>query len=66
MSPTETQRSRLEFECRRIEESARRALDFTLVDSERQHLLSIDVAALWLLERIAAERVDGAGVGGSR
>lgn len=56
MTPAESQRSRLQFEAEIIETSARRALEFTTFDNERQHILAIQVAADWLLERIAAER----------
>lgn len=56
MTPTESQRSRFEFEVGVIESAARSALDLTPVDRERQHILSIQSAALWLLERIAAEK----------
>lgn len=56
MTPSESQRSRLEFEVEVIESAARRALDYTPIDRERQHLLSIQTASAWLLERIAAEK----------
>ena len=56
MSPEERQRDRLEFECLCIEGASRRALDFTVNDRERAHLLSIATATAWLLENIAAAK----------